>query len=128
MLFLGVPVNSFGMLLLDEINQQLKSGMQQDFILVMPSLFQRVNFQRRHLCFAHLNGRSQEMSSASSPNNGERKRESRRSNRPGLHPVSRFSRQLFADLRFGRLPIDETRFPLGQPLTTLIKDVLVPGR
>jgi len=35
---------------------------------------------------------------------------------------------MVADFRFGRLPINESRFPLGESLATLIEDVLMPGR
>lgn len=38
---------------------------------------------------------------------------------PGTFSVS--------DIRFGSLPIDELRFPLGNSLAALLKDIFVPG-
>lgn len=50
------------------------------------------------------------------------------SNHPGLRPEARFSRELVSDVRFGGLPINESRLPLGEPLAAFIEDVFVPGR
>lgn len=46
---------------------------------------------------------------------------------PGLHPGSRWSRQLLANIGFGRFPIGESSCTLIELLAAFVEDVLVPG-